>query len=87
MPGERVALEIDEIAAVAVVGGAPEMDEAGVVERRRRLEAGDVAAELGGFLVGAHHHRHRVPADVAADGLLELAIAGMRRLVLERGWC
>ena len=80
--GRRVALEVDEVAAVAVVGGAPEMDEAGVVERRRRLEAGDVAAELGGFLVGAQHDRHRVPADVAADRLLELAVAGMRRLLL-----
>ena len=73
MPGERMALEIDEVAAVAVVGGAPEMHEAGVVERRRRLEAGDMAAEFGGFLVGAQHDRGRVPADVAADGLFELA--------------
>ena len=41
-----VALEIDEVAAVLVVGGMPEMHEAGVVERRRRLEARDMAAEL-----------------------------------------
>ena len=65
-------------------GGAPEMHEAGVVERRRRLEAGDMAAEFGGFLVGAHHDRRGIPADVAADRLLELAYAGMRRLVLGR---
>jgi len=79
-----VALKIDEVAAVTVVGGAPEMHEAGVVKRRRRLEAGDVAAEFGRFLVGAQYDRRRVPADVAADGLLEPAVAGMRGLILGR---
>ena len=60
------------------------MVEAGVVERRRRLEAGDVAAEFGRFLVGAQHHRHRVPADDRADAVLDRAVAGMRRLLLDR---
>ena len=81
--GRTVALKIDQVAAVVVVGGAPEMHEAGVVKGRRRLEAGDVAAELGGFLVGAQHDRRRVTANVAADDLLEFAIAGVPRLVLD----
>ena len=80
--GRAVALEIDEVAAVLVVGGAPEMHEAGVVERRRRLEARDMAAELGAFLVGAQHDRRGVPADVAPDRHFQLAIAGMRRLLV-----
>ena len=72
-----MALEIDEIAAVVFVGGAPKMHEAGVVKRRRRLEAGDMAAELRTFLVGAQDDRRRVPADIAADRHFQLAIAGM----------
>ena len=77
-----VALEIDEVAAVLVAGGVPEMHEAGVVERRRRLEARDMAAELRGFLVRLDHDRGGVPAHVAPDMLLERAVAGMDRLRL-----
>ncbi len=57
------------------------MHEAGVVERRRRLEARDMAAEFGGFLVGAQHDRRRVPPDEAPDRLFEFADAGMLRLI------
>ena len=80
--GRAVALEIDEVAAVLFVGGAPEMHEAGIVKRRRRLEARDMAAEFGGFFVGAQHDRGRVPADIATDRRFQLAIAGMRGLVV-----
>ncbi len=80
--GRRVPLEIDEIAAMRLIRGAPEMHEAGVVERRRRLEAGDMAAELRRLLVGAQHDRRRVPAHEAADGPFELAHARMRRLIV-----
>ena len=75
-----VALEVDEVAAVRLIGGMPEMHEAGVVERRRRLEARDMAAELGGFLVRLDDDRRGVPAHIAADVLLDLAVARMRRL-------
>ena len=60
------------------------MLEADVVERGRGLEAGDVAAELGGFLVGAQHDRQRVPADQRADLVLDRAVARMRRLAVGR---
>ena len=75
-----VALEIDEVAAVRFVGGAPEMHETGIVQRRGRLEARDMAAELGGFLVRSQHDRRRVPADIATDRAFLLAISGMRGL-------
>ena len=61
--GRGVALDVDQVAAVALGRRMPEMHEAGVVEGRRRLEAGDVAAEFGGFLVGAQHDGRGVPAD------------------------
>ena len=75
--GRAVALDVDQVAAVLFGRRAPEVLEADVVQRRRRLEAGDVAAELGAFLVGAQHDRQRVPADQRADAVLDRAIAGM----------
>ena len=58
------------------------MHEAGVVERRRRLKTRDMAAQFGGFLVRLDDDRRGVPANGVPDRLLDLAIAGMRRLVL-----
>ena len=82
--GRGMALEVDEVAAEAVVRGAEEMVEADVVQRRGRGEARDVAAELGGFLVRAHHHRHRVPAHERAELVLELRVARRALLLRER---
>ena len=78
--GRAMALEIDEVAAMRLVAGMPKMHETGVIKRRRRLEACNVSAKLGRFLVRLDHHRRGVPADVAADVLLELAVARMGRL-------
>ena len=78
--GRAMALEIDQVAAMRLVAGMPEMHEAGIVKGRRRLEACNVAAELGGFLVRLDNDRGGVPADVAADALLELSVARMGRL-------
>ena len=69
-----------QVAAVVLVGGAEEVVEADVVERRRRGEARDVAAQLELALVGVHHHRHGVPADDALDPPLELGVARARLL-------
>ena len=82
--GRAVALEIDQVAPVRFIGGMPKMHEAGVVERRRRLEARDVAAELGRFLVGLHHHGGSVPAHETADLHFNAAIPGVLRLRFRR---
>ena len=82
--GRGVALDVDQIAAVLVGGGVPEVLEAGVVQGRRRLEAGDVAAQLRRFLVGAQHDGQRVPADQRADLVLDRAVAGMAGLAVGR---
>ncbi len=82
--GRNVTLHVDQVAAVSVRRRMPEMPEADVVEQRRRLEARDVAAELGRLLVRAQDDRHGVPADRRADLVLELAIAGRLRLLLGR---
>ena len=58
------------------------MAEADIVQGRGGLKARDMAAELGGVLVGAHHHRERVPADNRADAPFDLAIAGVVRLAI-----
>ena len=65
-------------------GRVPEVVEAGVVERRRRLERRDVPAQLGALLVGAQHRRDRVPPVQRADAVLELEVAGMLGLLVHR---
>ena len=77
-----VALYVDQVAAVLLGARVPEVVEAHLVERRRRLEAGDVAAELRALPVGLQHERRRVPADRRAQPSLHLGVAGDRRLVL-----
>jgi len=41
-------------------------------------------AELARLLVGAQHHGERVPADSRADAVLDLAVPGMRVLLMRR---
>ena len=78
--GRGVALEVDQVTAVAFVRGMPEVVHAGADHGGHRRERGDVtaqAAAIGGFmLVGAHHHGHGVPADEAADALFVFVVAG-----------
>ena len=80
-PGGGVRLEVHQ---VAVAPAAEEMVEADFEQIGRRRVAGDVAAELGMRAVGAHHHGKRVPAHDRRDALLELEVAGKRRLVGKR---
>jgi hypothetical protein len=63
---------------------APEMIEADIVERGGRLEGRDMTAQFRGFLVGANYHRDRVPSHDRADTALDLAIAGIARLLIGR---
>src|SRR5690606_522736 len=74
--GRAVALDVEQVTGVVFAGCAPEVVEADVVERGRGAEGGDVAAQVAGLAVGAHHHRHRVPADQRADPPLDLRVAG-----------
>src|SRR4029450_7841726 len=73
--GGGMPLKIDEVAAKAVARRAEEMIESHVVKRSRRSEARDMPPKLGRFLVRAHHHRHRVPADERTDLVLEVGVA------------
>ena len=41
-------------------------------------------ADAREVVVGAHHHGHRVPADVAADALLHELVAGILGLPIRR---
>ena len=59
-----VALEEDLVAEAAVALAAEEVVEADVVERGRRRERREVAAEAVEAVVRPVDHRHRVPADV-----------------------
>src|SRR5262249_4812112 len=79
-----VALDIDEVAAVLIRRRAPEVTKADVIERGRRLEAGDMAAEFGGPLVRAQNDRNRVPATDRADSMLDIAVPVRTLLALRR---
>ncbi len=46
--------------------------------------SGDVAADVGVVLVGAHNHCGGIPADEALDAALEGAVARVARLALRR---
>src|SRR6185437_15361274 len=82
--GRAVTLAIDELAAVILGWGMPEMIESRVVERGGRLEARYVSTQLRGRLVGPQDHRERVPAHEVTNPSLDIAIARVRRLGLER---
>ena len=83
MPGRRVTLEEDDVRVRTVVT-AEKMIEADFVERRRRGERRNVAADAFLGLVRAHDHRRGVPADEALDPALEVGAARHQRLVVGR---
>mmetsp|Transcript_4939 Transcript_4939/g.17780 ORF Transcript_4939/g.17780 Transcript_4939/m.17780 type:complete len:427 (-) Transcript_4939:721-2001(-) len=74
--GRAMPLDEQQVAAVGLGRGVPEVAEADVVQRLRRLEAGDVAAEFGRVLVGAQDDRQCVPANDRAQAVLDGAVAG-----------
>ena len=80
--GRGVALEVDDVAVAAFVVAAEEVVEADLVQRRRRRERRDVAADAVFSLVGAHDHRHGVPADEALDAALDVGAAGHQHLLV-----
>ena len=80
--GRRVALEIDDVAVVALALAAEEVVEPDFVERGGGGERRDVAADALFDLVGLDDHRQRIPAHEALDAALDLAAAGKRRLLV-----
>lgn len=79
-----MALEVHQVAAVLFGLAVPEMVLAAADHGGQRGERGDMAAQVAAVgrvvLVGAHHHRHGVPAHVRADAGFQLQVAGMGRL-------
>ena len=63
-------------------GRVPEMHVSRIVERRRRLKAGDVPTEFGGGLIRLQHRGQRIPANGRAKTVLNLPIARVRRLFI-----
>src|SRR6185295_4964799 len=83
--GRAVALEVDDVAVeAAFAAAAEEVVEAYLVEGGGRGEGGDVSAEAGVLLVGAHHQGHGIPAHDALDPPLKGPVARVRRLLALR---
>jgi hypothetical protein len=83
-PGRAVPLEEHQVTRLAGAVAAEEIIETHVVERGAREERRDVAAEALVIVVGAHHHRERVPADQRADAPVDEEVAGHALLRLGR---
>uniref|UniRef100_E6PF29 Uncharacterized protein n=1 Tax=mine drainage metagenome TaxID=410659 RepID=E6PF29_9ZZZZ len=77
-----VPLQEEHIAAERFRWRAEKMVEADIVERRRRREARNVAAEFAAVFICANDGRHRVPAHVVAQTRFDIAIARHRGLPL-----
>ncbi len=77
--GCAVALDVQQVAAVAFAVGMPEMVEAGGEHVRQGGEGTDVPAQVAAVgrieAVGLDHQRHRVPAHVGAQPAFELQVA------------
>ena len=82
--GRRVRLEKHQVAIVAFAIGAKEMIETDLEDLRGGGVAGHVSTKFTVGLVGAYHHRQRVPAKYRGNALLERDIARMHGLLLER---
>ena len=77
-------LDADEIAAVLSSFVAEKVLQTDLEHRGPRRVGADVAADPGAAVVAAQHHRHGVPAVDVLDALLELDVAGVGRLLLQR---
>src|SRR4029079_14297991 len=78
-----MALNVHEVAEKLVVRGPEKMIESDVVERCSGGEARDVATQFGSLFIGAHYHRHCIPADQSTDFSLD---AGVARHALFQLW-
>ena len=80
-----MSLEVDLITVVAILAApTKEMIEADFIKRRGGSKRRDVPAETIGLAVGSHDHGHRVPANDALDTAFDLAVAGIRWLLVDR---
>src|SRR4051812_43694451 len=82
--GRRVALHVNEIAAMRVSRRMPEMSKADIVKRRSRLEACDVASQLRGFLVGPQDDCNGVPSNGRTDAMFNVSVPVGTRLAFRR---
>lgn len=70
-----VPLGEQQVAAVIVRRGMPEVVEPDVIQRRGGCEGRDMPAEFGRDAVGLDHHRHRIPADIGTNAVFHRAVA------------
>src|SRR5690606_29611336 len=75
----RVALIVDQVAAVLFVGCLEEVVKTDVVQGRAGGKGGNVSTQVWVLQVGAHHHRQGVPADQRANAALHEQVAGHLR--------
>ena len=62
-----MALNIEQVPWQPRLIGSEKVIEPNIIEGRRRLKRRDVATQGGIFDIRAHHHRHGIPANEAAN--------------------
>ena len=78
--GCHMTLNVEAVTSMVFAFGVPEVVKAGTKHVGQRRERPDVPTEIAAIdrvmAVGLDHHRHRVPAHVGAQPLLDFDIAG-----------
>ncbi len=74
-PGRTVTLEKHQVTTRILAVAAKEIIEAHVIERGTGQKGRDMSAEPLVIIIGAHHHRQRVPANQRAYAALDEQIA------------
>ncbi len=82
--GHAVPLEVHHIGWLAVIAAAEEVVKRNLVEGRGRCVGGDMSAKTAVQAIGINHHRHRVPACIALDAPLDVAVTGIGRFFFGR---
>ena len=75
-------LEIDHVGWTIAVAATEEMIKGNLVQRCSRGVCGDMSANAVRKAVPFHDHRHRIPAGIALDPSLDLAIARIRQVMI-----
>ena len=80
--GRAMALDVEQVSTLRMVGALEKVVKAHLVEGRRALKTGNVASEPGRLPVRLHDHRHGVPTNDRPDPVLQTGFAGHRRLLV-----
>jgi hypothetical protein len=81
--GRRVSLKVHQVSGARFISGMEKVVEPDFIQRGARSKRRDMPADSILFPIGAHHHRHSVPADDALDSPFNFPVARKPRLLID----